>query len=127
MIVDTLKKGAVLSTARIEVETSGSPWYGTTTVYARPSLDRHDPTAYYLVTCRHVVEGGRRAHLFFHRYDSASEVAVGHRVHVVIEDLPAKWTFHPNDEIISPLRRCLFSFLTPSQTVSRIFCLSTIR
>lgn len=108
MRIDTLKKGVVASTARIEVETPGDPWYGTVFAYSSRGFDRRDPQAAYLVTCRHVIEGGQRAHICFHRHAGPGEndIAVGNPIRVTVDALSEKWSFHPNEEVdiaVAPL------------------------
>lgn len=94
--VDTPAKGVLFSTVRLEVETGGEPWYGTALMYA---CGGEKPENYFLVTCRHVVEGARRGHLFFTRAESGRFAAVGDRVQLTIEDFERKWFFHPNPRI----------------------------
>lgn len=96
MNIDTPAKQVLFSTVRIQVETAGDPWYGTAFVYGHGAVDAQ---THFLVTCRHVVDGGGRGHVFFTRATGEGEAAVGERIHVVIDDFQAKWFFHPDATI----------------------------
>ena len=96
MEIDTPAKQILFSTVRIQVETAGEPWYGTALVYAHGADETQQN--HFLVTCRHVVEGGRRGHLFFTKASSGQAV-LGERVHLVVDDLESKWFFHPDQSI----------------------------
>lgn len=95
MIIDTPAKQILFSTVRIEVETGGDPGYGTGFMYR--NLGHRQET--FIVTCRHVVDGARRAHLFFTRAAPDSGVAVGDRVNLTIENLEQNCHFHPDRDI----------------------------
>jgi hypothetical protein len=94
MQIDTPAKAILFSTVRLEIETQGERSYGTAVMYRR-GTSAHDV---FFVTCRHVVEGSLRGHLFFTRA-SRRTAAVGDRVQLTIEDFETKWFFHPNDNI----------------------------
>ena len=98
MQLDTPAKQSLFATVRIEVESlSGEQSFGTGFIY---QLHNQHRVWNFLVTCRHVVEYGRRAHLFFTRADVQSATPrVGERKQIEVDDLQARWYFHPDPKI----------------------------
>jgi hypothetical protein len=95
--LDSPAKQCLFATVRLEVETASGRSVGTAFVYQFHNGARQWN---FLVTCRHVVENGVRAHLFFTGADSDHAVpTLGARRQIQVDNLEGKWFYHPDRKI----------------------------
>ncbi len=104
MEIDSIAKKLLFCTVRVDTELEdGSEGSGTAFILSHTHAKGSTP---FIVTNRHLVEGVRRGGLVFTQ-KQAGKPAFGQRFQLNIDDFPAAWFFHPDDNIdlaIVPLR-----------------------